>query len=162
MGDMLLYAGRSSSDVTDDTYELDMSSYTWTQITAGGTSPGARYFHTAIASNFGSMLVFGGNSYADNDDSNDFGIYNLVNTTLRNANDGAVLVVLISLVGTLLLSICFAMDYMQDQAEAEKEEMKQKAKEVFNLLPKIPMGPKAKKFFQDLQNTLDPMRDPIQ
>jgi len=159
MQSMLVYAGRSSSP-SDGTYYFDLLAYTWTQITPGGVSPGARYFHTSIATNFGSMVVFGGYSAANGADSNDYGLYNLVNTTLRDANDGIVLVILISLLGTLLLSICFAMDYMHEQVETEKAEMKEKAIEAFKLLPKIPLGPKAKKFFADLQVSLDPTRDP--
>ncbi len=68
--------------------------------------------------------------------------------------------------------MCFAIDYMQEQSEIEKEEAIERAKqEQLNLLPKlpaipkalrVPLGPRAQKFFNEFKTSLDPMQDPPQ
>ena len=63
--------------------------------------------------------------------------------------------------GTILISMCFALDYMQEQNAIEKEEAIEHAKkQIARLIPKIPLGPKAKKFLDDFKVSLDPLKDP--
>ncbi len=57
----------------------------------GGLAIDVSAKHSAIATPFGSMIVFGGLN-SDNIISNTFGLYNLASTVLRSANDGAVMV----------------------------------------------------------------------
>jgi len=158
---MTIYGGRDRNGAPlDEVWNLDLFTYTWQPITPSGVGMDARYAHTAVATPFGTMALFGG-ILSDGTESSDFGKYNLVNAVLRNANDGAVLVVLITLIGTLLISMCFAMDYMQEQNAIEKEEALEHAKnQIARLLPKIPIGPKAKRFLDDFKASLDPLGDP--
>jgi len=50
---------------------------------------------------------------------------------------------------------------MQEQNAIEKEEAIEHAKkQIARLIPKIPLGPKAKKFLDDFKVSLDPLKDP--
>jgi len=166
-----IFGGRDKSgDATNDIWDLDLYQYKWSSISPGGLPLDPRAYHASIATAFGSMVVFGGQG-ADGSINNDFGLYNLASTVLRSADDGMVLVIILSLLGTILLSLCFAMDYMHEQGEIEKEEAIEKAKAEAVLLPKlpqipkalhIPLGPRAQKFFDDFRSSLDPLKDPPQ
>jgi len=158
---MTIFGGRDNTGAAlNDVWNFDLFTYTWQSVDPSGVAMNARYAHSAVATPFGTMILFGG-ILSDGTESNDFGKYNLVNAVLRNANDGAVLVVLISLIGTLLISLCFAMDYMQEQNAIEKEEALEHAKnQIAKLLPKIHMGPKAQRFLDDFKLSLDPLKDP--
>jgi len=159
---MTVFGGRDSAGTPlADVWNLDLFTYVWRSVDPTGVPMNPRYAHTAVSTPFGTMVLFGGIS-TDGTPSNEFAKYNLATTVLRNANDGAVLVVLITLVGTILISMCFALDYMQEQNALEKEEAIEHAKEqIAKLIPKIPLGPKAKKFLDDFKVSLDPLKDPV-
>jgi hypothetical protein len=159
---MAIFGGKDSSGtVFGDVWNLDVFTYKWQQTDPTGVPMNPKYAHTAVSTPFGSMVLFGGINSDQTTLSNEFAKYNLVSTVLRNANDGAVLVVLITLVGTILISMCFALDYMQEQNAIEKEEALEHAKnQIARMLPKIPLGPKAKKFLDEFKVSLDPLKDP--
>jgi len=167
---MTVFGGKNSGgNVVNDVWSLDLNLYIWYVITPGGAPIDARAYHSAVATPFGTMVSFGGIN-SDGNIDNTFGLYNMASTVLRSAYDGAVLVVILTLLGTILISLCFAMDYMQEQSEIEKEEAIIKAKqEQALLLPKlpaipkalhIPLGPRAQKFFNEFKTSLDPLQDP--
>lgn len=158
---MTVFGGKDSAGFPlGDVWNFDLFKYTWNQADPTGVPMNPRYAHTAVSTPFGTMALFGGIG-SDGASSKEFAKYGLATTVLRNANDGAVLVVLLTLVGTILLSMCFALDYMQEQKALEKEEAIEHAKQqIARLLPKIPLGPKAKKFLDDFKVSLDPLKDP--
>lgn len=163
---MVIFGGMDSNgDMLSDVWDFDLSLYTWSSISPTGNPIAGVAYHSAIATPFGSMIIFGGETSASTI-TNTFGVYNLVSTVIRSADDGAVLVVILTLGGTVLLSLCFAMDYMQELSEIEKEEAIQKAKQEQLLLPKlphmpkIPLGPRAQKFIAEFKTSLDPLKDP--
>jgi len=152
---MTIFGGKDGAgNELADVWSFNMYTYTWQEASPSGVGMSSRYAHAAVGTPFGTMILFGGTSSGT--ESNDFAKYSLVSTVLKNANDGAVLVVLISLIGTLLISMCFAMDYMQEQNAIEKEEAIEHAKsQVARLLPKIPLGPKAQRFLDDFKVSLE-------
>lgn len=169
---MVVFGGKNAGgNAVNDVWAFDMNLFKWYSITPGGLAIDARAYHTAVATPFGTMIIFAGVNSGGSLD-NVFGLYNLASTVIRSAYDGAVLVVILTLLGTILLALCFAMDYMQEQSEIEKEEAIIKAKqEQALLLPKlpaipkalhIPLGPRAQKFFDEFKTSLDPLQDPPQ
>lgn len=166
---MVVYGGRNDAgNPVNDVWNFDLNSFQWSHVEVGGYPINPRAYHSAVATTFGTMVVFGGID-GDGMTTNDFGLYNLANTVLHSANDGAVLVVMVTLLGTIVLSLCFAMDYMNERNEIEKSEAMEKAKQEALLLPKlppipkalqIPLGPRAQRFFDEFKMSLDPMQDP--
>lgn len=171
---MVVYGGRNSAgNPVNDVWTFDLTTFKWEVVLPGGAPVNPRAFHTGVATTFGSMIIFGGID-VDGVTTNDFGLYNLANTVLRSADDGAVLVVLVTLLGTILLIMCFALDYMQEQNEIEKDEAVIKAREEKRMaeqlliprlpaIPKalqIPLGPKAQRFLDEFKMSMDPMREP--
>jgi hypothetical protein len=173
--EMIVYGGKNDAgNPVNDVWAFDLNEFRWRVVSPGGNSINPRSLHTAVATTFGTMIVFGGID-GDGTITNDFGLYNLANTVLRSANDGAVLVVMVTLLGTIMLALCFAMDYMQEQNAIERSEALEKAKLERNaqeqlLMPKIaipkalhiPLGPRAQKFFDEFKMSLDPMQEPPQ
>ena len=89
---MAVFGGRDSTDTPlAEVWNLDLYTYTWQLADPTGVPMNPRYAHTAVSTPFGTMVVFGG-IVSDGTESNEFAKYNLANTVLRNANDGAVLV----------------------------------------------------------------------
>jgi len=167
---MVVYGGKNEAggNPTGDIWNFDLNTWKWHVVVPGGVGINPRSLHSACATSFGTMIIFGGID-GDSVITNDFGLYNLANTVLRSANDGAVLVVLVTLLGTILLALCFAMDYMQEQNAIEKNDLLSKARSERELLPKlppipkalqIPLGPRAQKFFDEFKMSLDPMQEP--
>lgn len=74
-----------------DVWNFDLNEFRWHVVTPGGAPINPRSHHSAVATTFGTMVVFGGID-GDTVITNDFGLYNLANTVLHSANDGAVLV----------------------------------------------------------------------
>ena len=61
-----LFSGLYLSNIMvdpDDFYELDMHSYTWTQITTGGTKPQKRFFSSLSAVSDSQLVLRGGAQY---------------------------------------------------------------------------------------------------
>lgn len=172
---MVVYGGRNSAgNPVSDVWNFDLTTWQWEVVLPGGAPINPRGFHTATSTTFGSMIVFGGID-GDGMTTNDFGLYNVASTVLRSANDGVVLVVLVTLLGTILLVMCFTLDYLQEQNAIEMDEAVAKAKsekqkqEDALLIPKlpaipkalqIPLGPRAQRFFDEIKMSMDPMQEP--
>jgi hypothetical protein len=166
---MVVYGGyNAGGNPVSDVWNFDLNLWIWHIVTPGGVGINPRAQHSAVATTFGTMIIFGGID-GDGSVTNDFGLYNLANTVLKSANDGITLVVLVTLMGTIMLALCFTMDYMKEQSEIEKHEAVEKTRAERELLPKlpaipkalhIPLGPRAQKFFEEFKMSLDPMQDP--
>lgn len=166
---MVIYGGKNDAgNPVNDVWNFDLNLFLWHTVITGGLAINPRSLHSAVATTFGTMVVVGGID-GDGVITNDFGLYNLANTVLHSANDGIVLVVLVTLMGTILLALCFAMDYMQEQNAIDKSEAIARAKTEQLLLPNfptipkslhIPLGPRAQKFLDEFKMSLDPMQDP--
>lgn len=163
---MMVFGGKDGGgNALTEVWAFDFVHYKWEMVIPGGASIDGRYFHTSVATPFNTMVVFGGVNQ-DGTDTNDFGKYNLVQAVLSSYDDGTTMVVLITLLGTLLISMCFALDYIQEQNSIEKQEAIAKARAQGAatarkpLIPMPQLGPKATKFFEDFKVSLDPLRDP--
>ncbi|EGC30007.1 hypothetical protein DICPUDRAFT_42073, partial [Dictyostelium purpureum] len=126
MNTVLIYGGNQSSTAASTSiYKFDLSTTEWDFISsASGLGPEARSGHTAVATLFNTMLVFGGQDgkvfY------NNLFKYNVINSVLRSTSDGTTLVVLLSLVGVMIIGLCFALDIMAEKNEIARLEQLEK------------------------------------
>ena len=59
---MIIFGGQDGSiSALNDVHSFNLSSNAWTQITTSGSSPSARYSHSAVLYNGDQMIIFGGN-----------------------------------------------------------------------------------------------------
>ncbi|KYQ90615.1 hypothetical protein DLAC_09244 [Tieghemostelium lacteum] len=122
LGQMLVFGGQLKDQTsTDAVWKFDFKYMTWTSILPSGLGPDARFGHTATATNLNTMMVFGGQS-SSSSYLNDIAKYNVVNSVLRSSSDGVVLVVLLSIVGSMIVGLCFALDLMAERNERAKLE----------------------------------------
>ncbi|KAF2070974.1 hypothetical protein CYY_007707 [Polysphondylium violaceum] len=132
LGTMIVFGGHDSKgNPTDTTWKYTISTNSWKFISPDNLGPVPRAGHTCISTQFNTMMVFGGYSgnYASNGQVsggsffNDIHKYNVVNSVLRSSSDGVVLVVILSLVGTMVIALCFALDLMNEKNEIQRLEM---------------------------------------
>eukprot|EP01133_Synstelium_polycarpum_P017724 gene17724-21134_t len=120
---MLVFGGRSASNSTNaNTWKYDFVYNRWDAVMPSGLGPVARFAHTCTMTLFNTMIVFGGQSNGASSFHNDISKYNVVNSVLRSSTDGVTLVVLLSLVGTLIIGLCFALDLMAEKNEQDRLE----------------------------------------
>ncbi|EGG13465.1 hypothetical protein DFA_11226 [Cavenderia fasciculata] len=120
---MIVFGGVDSSNKgTSDIFKYDFTSQSWSQILAAGDGPQTSlYGLSATVTLLNTIMIFGGQS-SDTSFYNDIFKYNVVNSVLRSSTDGVILVVLLSLVGTLIIGLCFALDLQNERNEVEKYE----------------------------------------
>ncbi|KAN0055222.1 hypothetical protein ACTA71_008321 [Dictyostelium dimigraforme] len=127
LGTMLVFAGNdSTSNAVSSVWRYNIAYSTWEFVSSiGSGGPDARSGHTSITTLFNTMITFGGQSSATKY-LNDLYKYNIINSVLRSSSDGTTLVVLLSLVGAMIIGLCFALDYITEKNEIARLERLEK------------------------------------
>jgi len=132
LGTMIVFGGHDEKgNPTDTTWKYNIATNSWMFTTPDHLGPVARAGHTCISTQFNTMIVFGGYSatYSPQGTTsgsyfNDIHKYNIVNSVLRSSSDGVVLVVILSLVGTMIIGLCFALDLMNEKMNRQSSIIK--------------------------------------
>ncbi|KAM9999054.1 hypothetical protein ACTFIZ_002622 [Dictyostelium cf. discoideum] len=127
LGTMLVFAGNdSTSNAVSSVWRYTIEYGKWEFVSSiGSGGPDARSGHTSITTLFNTMITFGGQSSATKF-YNDLYKYNIINSVLRSSSDGTTLVVLLSLVGAMIIGLCFALDYITEKNEIARLERLEK------------------------------------
>eukprot|EP01112_Ceratiomyxa_fruticulosa_P006662 TRINITY_DN1751_c0_g1_i1.p1 TRINITY_DN1751_c0_g1~~TRINITY_DN1751_c0_g1_i1.p1 ORF type:complete len:449 (-),score=113.57 TRINITY_DN1751_c0_g1_i1:248-1594(-) len=180
LANMIVWGGKGDAGAPiNEIWKMDLGNFTWSNPTPSAGSLDARFEHTSVATPFGTMITFGG--YSETGAVvNTEGKYNLATTVLISTNDGAMEVVVMSLFGTILISMCFAVDWINEQAEkdredavkealaakaeeeseSEEEEEEEEKPETTSEQHKSEFALKTQHFLHKVKENLDPMRDP--
>ncbi|EFA81302.1 hypothetical protein PPL_05281 [Heterostelium album PN500] len=122
INEMLVFGGRTSNTSASSlTLKYNLLYNTWEIITPTGDGPSARWGITCTSTLFNTMMVFGGQS-SDSSYFNDIYKYNIITSVLRSSSDGVVLVVLLTIVCSMIIGLCFALDIMAEKHEDERLE----------------------------------------
>ncbi|KAN0028825.1 hypothetical protein ACTFIV_010687 [Dictyostelium citrinum] len=127
LGTMLVFAGNdSTSNAVSSVWRYNIAYRKWEFVSSiGSGGPDARSGHTSITTLFNTMITFGGQS-SGTKYYNDLYKYNIINSVLRSSSDGTTLVVLLSLVGAMIIGLCFALDYITEKNEIARLERLEK------------------------------------
>ncbi|KAK5584346.1 hypothetical protein RB653_005955 [Dictyostelium firmibasis] len=127
LGTMLVFAGNdSTSNAVSSVWRYHIAYGKWDFVSSiGSGGPDARSGHTSITTLFNTMITFGGQS-SGTKYYNDLYKYNIINSVLRSSSDGTTLVVLLSLVGAMIIGLCFALDYITEKNEIARLERLEK------------------------------------
>eukprot|EP01113_Clastostelium_recurvatum_P035052 TRINITY_DN4835_c0_g1_i2.p1 TRINITY_DN4835_c0_g1~~TRINITY_DN4835_c0_g1_i2.p1 ORF type:complete len:457 (-),score=126.16 TRINITY_DN4835_c0_g1_i2:231-1472(-) len=180
LGYMTVFGGISSvsHSVLNEVWNLDLRYFNWTQAEpTGGGMFNPRAGHSAAKTPFNTFIAFGGLGDStlvskkvtgvNRNLLNDVGKYNLVTSVLRSTNDGVMSVVVMTIFGTILIAMCFAVDWINEQAAKERQEAAQDALDRSRTAqaPRATTSPSAisqrtQMFMQKVRENLDPLRDP--
>eukprot|EP01132_Coremiostelium_polycephalum_P008427 gene8427-10346_t len=125
LGEMLVFGGATDASLnspTDAVWKFDFKLKKWKNLMPSGLGPDSRSGHTLTNTQFNTMMVFGGQGAANSSFMNDIHKYNIMNSVLRSNSDGVVMVVILSLVGTMVIGLCFVVDLQNEKMQIEKIE----------------------------------------
>ncbi|GAM26716.1 hypothetical protein SAMD00019534_098910 [Acytostelium subglobosum LB1] len=150
LNQMLVFGGNFGNGATQQTWKYDFTYNTWLTVSPTGYGPDhGLYGQTCTSTLFNTMMVFGGQS-SGSDFYNDIFKYNIITSVLRSQSDGVVLVVLLTIVCSMIIGLCFALDLMAEKNEIERlERLEQEA--ATNELKKVTIAKEKKKSKEERQ-----------